>query len=260
MRYLFPGVLGAAGIAIGWLLTSRVTLEEQFPDRFLFDGGQLKFGPFILYLMTTEYKSSAALTISESGKVSLTHLGKSFPLGPGRSIPSRTGLPAFEFTPDAGDTVRLTRERSLLMWPVFELNFMTGSAPYARRHVYCRLTWKKRNRANLELLWRADQGYFGDSGWRPEKVAIMTSNLVVIKVGEATDFEHAAVEYLRRTKHWDRSEYRLEDRGSSSDGHEQVMFALHREDEHSPHPGAGRSVELRLSCESGQVMREIAGQ
>jgi hypothetical protein len=49
----------------------------------------------------------------------------------------------------------------MLSWPVFEINFMTGSSPYLKRHVYGRLKWTKRSGANLELLWRIEQRYYG---------------------------------------------------------------------------------------------------
>jgi hypothetical protein len=271
LRYIFICLLAAAGIAVVWLLSARslsvladrlhtVTLEARSPDRFLYDSGELRFGPYVLYLMTLEQKYSAAATISASGRVSLVDRGRSFPLGPGRSVPSITGLPAVEFTPDPGDTVRFTRERSLLSWPVFEINFMTGSSPSSARHVYCRLTWTKRSRAKLELLWRIEQGYYGKGDWRPEKVEIMTNNLLSASITEASDLDGAAVQYLSRTKHWDRAEYHLENRGPSSDGCGEVIFALHRDDEHSLHPGAGRSVELHLSYDSRRVTREISGQ
>ncbi len=237
-----------------------VTLEARSPDGFLYDNGILRFGPNVLYLMTFEYQFSAVATIGTSGRVSLADRGKSFPLGPGRSVPSITGFPNFEFTPDAGDIVRFTRERSLLSWPVFETNFMSGSSPYLRRHVYCRLKWTKRSRASLELLWRIDQGYYRQGGWRPEKVEVMAGNLQSCNINEASDLDSAAVQYLSRTRHWDRAEYQLENRGPSSDSREEVIFALHRDDEHSPHPGAGRSVELRLDYHSRLVTREFSGQ
>jgi hypothetical protein len=272
LRYIFICLLAAAGIAALWVFGARsismlvdrfdtMTLEARSPDRFLYDNGILRFGANILYLMTFENKFSAVATISASGRVSLAKRGKLFPLGPGRSVPSITGFPNFEFTPDPSDIVRFTRERSLLSWPVFETNFMTGGAsPYLRRHVYCRLTWTKRSRANLELLWRIDQGYYGGGSWRPEKVEVIAGNLLSCNIHEASDLDSAAVQYLSRTRRWDRAEYQLENRGPSSDSREEVIFALHRDDEHSPHPGAGRSVELRLDYNSRQVTREFSGQ
>jgi hypothetical protein len=271
LRYIYICPLAAAGIAVIWVFGARslsmlidrmhtVTLEARSPDHFLYDNGTLTFGPDILSLMTLEYKYSVTALISASGRVSLVDRAKSFPLGSGRSVPSLTGLPTFEFTADRGDTVRFTRERSLLSWPVFQLNFMTGSSPYMARHVYCCLTWTKRSRANLQLLWRIEQGYYGAGEWRPEKVEIMTSNLLSSMITEASDVDSAAVQYLSRTRQWDRADYTLETRGPSSDSREEVIFALHRDDEHSLHPGAGRSVELRVDYQSRQVMREFSGQ
>jgi hypothetical protein len=110
------------------------------------------------------------------------------------------------------------------------------------------------------MLWRATQGYYNIGGWSPPEIHVITNGLMRTRITEAADLENAAVQYLGHTKHWDRSEYRLEDSGPSSDLREEIIFALHRDDEQSPHPGAGRSIELRLGYKSRRVTREIAAQ
>jgi hypothetical protein len=89
-----------------------VTLEVRSPDCFLYHSGTLQFGPNTLSLMTLDYKYSAAAAIGASGRAFLEDRGMSFPLGSDRSVASATGLPAFEFTPDRGDTIRFTCERN----------------------------------------------------------------------------------------------------------------------------------------------------
>jgi hypothetical protein len=136
---------------------------------------------------------------------------------------------------------------------------MTGSAPLWKRHVYCRLVWTKRSRARLEMLWRFEQGYFSDGGWRPAKIESGSAGLLRTSI-IPSGLEDAAARYLSGARHWDRSEYYLEARGPSADGREEVILALRHDDEKIAHPGAGRSVELRLGYESRKVLREIGGQ
>ncbi len=272
MRYMLFALVAACGLVVLWLFTARslsllldrihrITLESQSPDHFVFDNGELIFDAYRLSLMSLDYQFPAKLAIGMTGRVSIVDGAKSFPFGPGRSTPNKSGLQFYEFTADAGDTVRFTYEQSLLSWWIFEPNWMTGVAPSWRRHIYCRLRWTKRSGAKLELVWRGDQDYFKweDRGWYPKKFYGMP-NMLSIDIEPAWDLERAATQYLIRTKHWEPSEYKLESRGPSSDGKEEVLFAFHRSDEKSPIPGAGHSVELRLAYDTRAVTREIAGQ
>jgi len=102
--------------------------EEYYPDRLVYENGELRFGPHQLPLT-----APAAIAIGATGRVSLTESTQSFPFGPGRPLPSASALPAFEFTPDPGDTVRFTHNR--------------GTAS---------LLWTKRSRAKLEVQWSAN--------------------------------------------------------------------------------------------------------
>jgi hypothetical protein len=184
-------------------------IEEQSPDRFIYENGELRFGPHW-------HPLAVAVTMGITGRIFLTEAGKSFSFGPGRPLPSAS--PAFEFTPDPGDAVRFIQQHDAIS----------------------RLLWTKLSRAKLEIQW--------------------SENLLEIRIAEAAGLECAAVQYLARNKHWDPSEYRLEDCGPAADGLHQILFALHHDDRDSPYPGAGRSVELHLSYDSRQVTRELAGQ
>lgn len=272
MRYILFALVAACGLVVLWLFATRsisllldrihtVTVESQSPDHFVFDNADLTFGAYRLSLMSLDYQFPVKAFIGMTGRVSIVDGAKTFPFGPGRSTPKKSGLQYYEFTADSGDTVRFTREQSLLSWRIFETNWLTGVSPSWRRHIYCRLRWTKRSGAKLELVWRGEQDYFKwqDRGWVPKEYYSM-ANLLSINIEPASDLERAATQYLSRTKHWDPSEYKLESRGPSSDGKEEVIFALHRDDEKSLVPGAGRSVELRLAYETREVTREIAGQ
>jgi hypothetical protein len=69
-------------------------------------------------------------------------------------------------TPEAGDEVRFTLDRSAVSWPTpLEVNFMTGHAPSWKRHLYYRLVWTKRSGGKLEAVWRYEQWYYPVLGW-----------------------------------------------------------------------------------------------
>jgi hypothetical protein len=70
-----------------------------------------------------------------------------------------------QIIPASRDSVSYAVERSVLAWPVFELNFMTGHAPSFKRHLYHRLIWRKRSGRQLEMLWRFEQWKYPALGW-----------------------------------------------------------------------------------------------
>jgi hypothetical protein len=47
-----------------------------------------------------------------------------------------------------------------------DLNFVTGLGSSWRRHLYYRLSWKKKSGAELAMLWRFEQGYDAVNGWK----------------------------------------------------------------------------------------------
>jgi hypothetical protein len=285
LRYVFICLAASAVAAAVWLFATHsislwadrlytVPMQSWMPDRFRYTTRILELGrgewsrdgsgpqSIRLFTQATETEpSTTAATIDAGGRVSLVDSGKSFPLGAGQSNVARSGWPELEFTPDAGDTVQFSIERSLLSWPTpFETNFMTGVVPHWKRNAYCRLRWTKRSGARLEMLWRVEQSWYTEGGWVPPRIGYVTTGLLPVRIKQAADLEAAAVQYLASTRHWKRSEYQLEFRGPSSDGREEVVFVLHRDDLHSDSPGAGKSLELRLGYASRKVSHEIGGQ
>ena len=269
---LLAGLAVAAGVVV-WVVAARsisvlidrisvarVTGTEV--PRLRFDNGTIEVVGARLDTLTTEtLPSGLNVVVQPGGRTILTYQGKTFPCGPGQYSPTPNGVPDIGFSPDAGDTVSLLTEMSHLSWPTpLEMNFMTGSGPSWKRHSYRRLTWEKRSGAGLEIVWRVEQGWFKEGGWRPQSMADVTAGLLRVSIKEAADLNAAAVEYLTRTKNWDRSVYRLESRGPAVDGSGEIIAAIHRDDDRPGSPGAGSSVQLLLDYGSRQVTREIAFQ
>jgi hypothetical protein len=265
-------ILGTGGLLFVWLFGARpfsllvdrfhtVLIESPPLDHVRYDRGVLELGRMGLYAMLSKSGLPAEVTLGSGGRAILISCGHSFPLGPGHTALNGSGAAVIDLAPDPGDGVTVTVERSALSWPTpFEVNFMTGHSPSWKRSIYCRLRWVKRSGACLEMLWREEQNFYEDTGWVPRTIEASTSGLTRVSIAGAAGLEEAAVQYLRSTKHWERSEYRLEDRGPASDGAEEILVALHRDDERSSRPGAGRSVELRVDYESRRVTRETGYQ
>jgi hypothetical protein len=71
----------------------------------------------------------------------------------------------YEFIPEPGDSVTLTRRRSRVPWPrPFAFNFL-GSSAWWGRYVYHRLTWRKSTGARLDVVWRDEQRFLARQGW-----------------------------------------------------------------------------------------------
>lgn len=266
---LLLGSLVATGVIV-WLLAARnlANLVDRFytlrlrstPVHTLrYDNGTIEVGGVRLDTLTTRTLPSGLTAQLAAGRVALAHHGATFPCGPGAFAPG--SLSDFTFSPDRGDTVTFSAEQSHLSWPTpFAMNFVTGSAPSRKRHLYCRLTWTKRSRARLEILWRFEQGFFQPDGWRPAKIDYGSAGLLFADIAAASDLDQAAVAYLDRTHHWNRADYRLESRGPAVDGSGELIAALHNDDAAGLRPGGGRSVQLLLGYETRQVIRELAFQ
>jgi hypothetical protein len=269
---LIIGLVAVAGV-IGWLFAARwlsILIDRVHAIRITagpvkqlrYDNGVIEVAGVRLDTLTPEtMPSGLTAALGTSGRVFLVHEGTSFPCGPGRSLSTQPGLPDLAFSPDPGDIVTFTTERSPLSWPTpLAMNFMTGSAPSWKRHLYCRLTWTKRSRARLEILWRFEQGYYNPDGWRPQTIEHISASLLRASITEASDLQNVAVEYLTRTRHWNRSAYRLESRGPAGDGSGEIIAAIHRDDHSNPNPGSGLSLQLLLDYDLRRVIREIAFQ
>jgi hypothetical protein len=241
---------------------STLAVKVEPVRRLSYENGVFEVAGLRLYTLTTEtLPSGLGVTIGPSGRAVLEYDGRSFPCGPGSSSATPSGFPHLTFDPDPRDTVTITFERSRMSWPTpLEMNFMTGSAPSWKRHLYWRLNWTKRSGAQAEILWRFEQGYFRTDGWRPAAVDIVPAGLLHANITEATDLHEAATKYLTSVKHWERSTYRLEDHGPAEDGSGEIVAAIHREDESTSQPGSGLSVQLLLDYRSRRVTRELAFQ
>jgi hypothetical protein len=91
----------------------------------------------------------------------------SFVFGPVTSRQSRRGeRQRYEFQPDSGDVVSLTRRESRLSWPrPFVINWLGGAREAWARHVYFRLVWRKTNGDILDVLWRDEKRFQKGNGW-----------------------------------------------------------------------------------------------
>ncbi|HEY3440174.1 MAG TPA: hypothetical protein VGK29_05465 [Paludibaculum sp.] len=265
--------LAAAALAVAWVLGARslsllldrwqtLRLAGGPVDQIRYDNGVLALVGARLGLLTAEtMPSGVSVTLGSDRRVTIGRAGQLFPCGPGHAVPAPGGLPDFTFQPDPGDTVTFTHEQSHLSWPTpLEMNFMTGSAPSWRRHLYCRLIWTKRSRARLEMLWRLRQGYFGAEGWRPQRIEFGSAGLVQTNITEPAELLAAASAYLTRTRKWAPADYRLESCGPAADGRGEIVAAIHRDDQRAASPGSGFSAELVVDYDSRQVTREIAAQ
>ena len=259
---LFAGLAVAAG-ALLWLFTARSLgllidrvhvsrLSETPVHELAFSRGTFEVAGVSLNSLTTETLPSGLTMTAQLGRAVIEYQGQTFPCGPSRGL---------NFTPDAGDAVTLITERSHLSWPVpFEMNFMTGVVPTWKRHCYTRLHWLKRSGARLEIVWRIEQGLFHEGGWRPPTMEYITAGLLRVEIKQAADLQASAIKYLARTRHWERSVYRLESQGPSADGRTEIIAAIHHADEHAARPGAGQSVTLLLDYQTRKVTREMTFQ
>jgi hypothetical protein len=185
MRLVLIGAGVVAALALLWLPTAR--LISLLVDRAFtvptgnapaspvgWDGVDLRLPGAPISSLTLEgpapaYAQVATVTVGPDHRLVLTTQGRSIVLGaaagamvdPGSTPPVSIPL----FAAESGDVAQFSFQRSWLSWPVFELNFMTGRAPSWRRSFYYRLTWTKRSRQRLELLWRYEQGFYTHTGW-----------------------------------------------------------------------------------------------
>jgi hypothetical protein len=261
-------------LAIAWSLAGRpLTL---FLDRFtkvrtssfpvtaiVYDGGGFRIGEERLtFCGLDNLRRDIRLQTDASNRVILSTEGCSFTLGPRTAEKEPPGSPRIAFAPEPGDEVSLTIDRSLLSWPAYRLKIMGPPPSWWRRNFYYRLTWKKQSRASLDMLWRYEQRYFAQNGWdKPVMRFDYSSGLIRVDVQvDPSAHEAAVVQYLARAKNWKRTQYRIEARGPSADQTTDRVAVIFLEDESSPHPGGGQSVELYVDRASGQVTKELGSQ
>jgi hypothetical protein len=162
-------------VTIVWLLGARqfsLLLDRLFTARLY----SLPVAP-LAYSQDTLWIGGVSLSLSpdvrpidvhvycDSGnRVMLSSGGRLFAMGVCTSH-GAPGTGEFDFIPNPGDEVSLMVNRSIVSWPTFELNFMTGQSPTWRRDLYYRLVWKKASGARLAMVWRFEQGFYANDGW-----------------------------------------------------------------------------------------------
>ena len=113
MRLAIYCGLAIIGLAMLWLFRARfitgildrvytVLIERPPLDHFRYDNGVLELGALRLYLMSPQFVWTSAVSIDPNGRAILTSDARSFVFGPSRSIPNRSGLPDYLFSPDTG--------------------------------------------------------------------------------------------------------------------------------------------------------------
>jgi hypothetical protein len=126
------------------------------------NGGVIQFGTYRVNLAPADPHAEAPhVGSTKNDQLAMASGGKVFAFGPMHSSENDRLISDVQ----SSDTVSFAVQHSVLPWPVFELNFMTGKSPSLKRHVYYRLSWKKASGAKLEMLWRFEQYFYSDNGW-----------------------------------------------------------------------------------------------
>ena len=120
------------------------------------DGGGFRLGETSLTFIGTDNETPGAKVRADGNRAVLDTGSQTFTLGPLTRPPDPAGRPDLYFTPDPGDQLSLTMDRSVMSWPTFfQTNYMTGGPmPTWGRHIYYRLTWSKASGEKLEMRWR----------------------------------------------------------------------------------------------------------
>lgn len=254
----------AAGRHIASLLDHFISIRSaSLPVNSLrYDGGGLRIGDSQkTFASTDNLRLKAGLSFDSLNRVYLSWRDDAFALGPRTNPADPSGRPEIDFIPEPEDEVSFITSQSAIGWPTpFEFKIMGGRSPWWKRYVYYRLIWKKASGATLDMRWRYEQHYYRDRGWtKPAMLWMSQTGLVAISI-HPDRYERAVVKYVDRTKHWRRNEYRIENRGRTTDGRNMQVAVIHVDDERSPVPGTGRSIQLYLDPLSEEVTREPGGQ
>ena len=182
---------------VTWLLAGRrlVTLLDAVSlsvsdragvERLIYDDGILEIAGRRMDLMNPAFVRLAEVSLGSDGRVTLESGGRQFPMGLGQPLPHIGRMPKFDCTKDAGDEIRFTIEQSRMAWPTFfEMNFMTGHAPWWKRNVYPRLRWTKPGGARLHVLWKTEQSYYSQDGWSPPRIETVIDGVVSVEIVES---------------------------------------------------------------------------
>jgi hypothetical protein len=126
-------------------------------------GGMLRVNGVLMSIaMPNNRPFPMTMAIDGQGSLGVTINGKSIALG---SVGDSAGG-GHVVRPEPRDRATFTISHSFIRWPTpFDFNFMTGHSPASKRHTYYRLFWHKPDGAELEMLWRYQQYFYGGDGW-----------------------------------------------------------------------------------------------
>jgi hypothetical protein len=135
-------ILLAAAAAAGWLKFAKPitfaldrvhtrVLETRRVNEGYFEKGDFEVGGLRLDFESLQKgRADVKGALLPSSRVALLSGGKQFLLGPGAKSTAVGGFDHFTFTPDQGDTIGLTVERSFFTWPTpLEFNPMGAPPP-----------------------------------------------------------------------------------------------------------------------------------
>jgi hypothetical protein len=152
------------------------------------DGADLLSGGHILDLTGPgpDYQQAAAISVDASDRLVIATGASSFTLGSRAGALTGSDGPIPAYAADPGDAASLVLARSWLSWPTpMDLNFVTGRGSSWRRHLYYRLSWRKKSGAQLHMLWRFEQGYDSVNGWKAAGNGDGATGLIRVEIGPA---------------------------------------------------------------------------
>jgi hypothetical protein len=256
----------AAGLRISMFVDRFATIRKESlaVSPLVYDVTNLRVGNASLDLIGTDnQRFNLEVQADPQNRLVLSKGGQSFTLGPRSAASDPSGAKGIVFTSEPGDEISLHSERSLIGQPTpFEWSLLGGSSPTLKRYVYFRLSWKKHSGAKLDMLWRFEELHYKATGWTEPRIMydFRTGLLRVDISPEPIAQESVAVQYISKTKGWKRSQYRIENRGLSTDGRSAVLEIIFLNDLYWPKPGAGESVVLHVDRATHQVTKELGGQ
>ena len=249
-------------LAVDWMIPVPVRPLAASPlsyhgSEFLVGGERLTIA------MLNNENADLQVVTDMQNRVVLSMGRDAFVLGPRTNAANPNGPLIVDFAADSGDQVRLSAHNSLLSWPnPFEVNWLGGSVPRWKKYVYYRLLWTKPSGARLQMRWRYERDYYQRTGWtEPLMMYNWQTGLMSVEIRpESKGPEGAIVRYIARTKGWNRSQYWIERRGASRDGHSEIFAVIRLCDRCLAEPGAGRSVEVYVNRANEEVTKELGYQ
>jgi hypothetical protein len=181
-RIIVKSLIAVALIAVaigGWIIGARplsilvdrahtVQVDSQPVTELGIDdvsGGMIRINSFLMNIeMPDNRPFPMTMATDAQGRFGVTINGRLVALG--SVADSAEGSSRRVVRPEPGDRATLSISRSFISWPTpFDFNFMSGHSPSSKRHMYYRLLWHKSDGAELEMLWRYEQYFYGSDGW-----------------------------------------------------------------------------------------------